>query len=336
MFYKYYTNWKLLAKFMAGEANPEEIAALEEWRKAKPTNNELFQQLKSDWKNMDQMNARFDVDKAWNRLNNKITAESPETTPTAVKSARIIVKHWLTPMRIAASFLLFALIGGTLLILANKVETIQITATVDEPGKSYTLPDGSVVELNSDAKLRYSKKFGKNNREIILIGEAFFDIKHDQSKPFVIQAGDARIRVLGTSFNVNANTTNKDVEVFVTSGLVELSEKRNEDNRQLIQPGNIGILHNKEITVAPADENSLAWKTGVLVFNETPLDEAIVLLGKFYKVPVVLKGDGMDAIKIVGDYTHDDPLDSIIQIIAKGNPQLVIKKLGDTYYLSQD
>ncbi len=337
MFYKNNTNWNLLAKFMAGEANPEEVAALEEWRNANPSNNELFQKIKSDWKKMERMNARFDVDKAWNKINGRISAEAPAKVTETATIAPVPAKRWLTPMRIAATLLLLTLLGVALYSISNRVSTVQVIASVTEKGKTVTLPDGSLVTLNADAKLRYSKKFGKNNREVTLTGEAFFDVKHNASIPFVIHAGDARVRVLGTSFNVNMDDKKDGVEVYVSTGLVELSEKNNVDNRQLIQPGNIGILHNRKITVDRTDdENSLAWKTGMLTFNDTPLSKAVSVLGKFYDVQIVMKGKGMDTIKINGSYKQNDSLDLILEVVGKHNPQLSIAKSGDTVYLSQD
>jgi transmembrane sensor len=337
MFYKNDTNWDLLAKFLAGEANPEEVTALEEWRNANPSNNELLQKLKSDWKKMERMNARFDVDKAWNNINDRISAEAPAHVTETVTIAPVTVKRLLTPMRIAATLLLLTLLGVALYTVINRVSTVQVIAAVNEKGKTVALPDGSLVTLNADTKLHYSKKFGKINREITLTGEAFFDVKHDASKPFVIHAGDARVRVLGTSFNVNMREKNEGVEVYVTTGLVELSENNNVDNRQLIQPGNIGILHNNKITVAhTGDANSLAWKTGKITFSDTPLGKAVSVLGKFYNVHIVLKGEGMDTININGSYKQNDPLDLILEVIGSHNPQLSIAKSGDTVYLSQD
>ncbi len=337
MFYKNNTNWNLLAKYMAGEASPEEINALEVWRNAKPSNNELFQQLKSDWKNMDRTNVRFDVDNAWNKLNNRIANESPETVPEFTVAAPATIKHWATyPMRIAAAILVLALLGITLYTLANRVATVQVIASADEKGKVVELPDGSVVTLNADTRLKYAKKFGSENREVTLTGEAFFDVKHNQSKPFIIHAGDARVRVLGTSFNVNMRKESNEVEVFVSTGLVELSEDNNSDNRQLIQPGNIGILNKNEISIAhTGDNNSIAWKTGLLTFDDTPLSKAVSLLGEFYNVQIVLRGTGIDTIKINGDY-QNDPLDQILEVIGHHNPQLTIAKTGDTIFLTQN
>lgn len=337
MFYKNNTNWNLLAKYLAGEAGPEEIDALEVWRKAKPSNNELFQQLKSDWKNMDRMNVRFDVDNAWNKLNNRIANENHETAPKLTVAEPAAKKSWVTyPMRIAAAILVLALLGITIYTLSNRIATVRIIASADEKGKVVELPDGSVVTLNADTRLEYAKKFGSGNREVVLTGEAFFDVKHNQSMPFIIHAGDARVRVLGTSFNVNMRKEKNEVEVYVATGLVELSEDNNSNNRQLIQPGNIGIFNKNEISIAhTTDNNSMAWKTGKLTFDDTPLSKAVSLLGEYYHVNIVMKGSGIDTIKINGSY-QNDPLDRILEVIGHHNPELTIAKTGDTIYLTQN
>ena len=113
-------------------------------------------------------------------------------------------------------------------------------------GKAVTLPDGSTVYMNAGARLSYSKQFGRKNREVQLTGEAFFDVTPDKKRPFSISAGNAVIRVLGTSFNVNSSNKENQVEVYVSTGIVELSESGNQNNRVLIHPGNIGLIENSE------------------------------------------------------------------------------------------
>jgi len=336
MFFTNKTDWSLLAKYMAGETNAEEKAALEAWLDAKESNRKLFQQIKTNWMKMDRMNARFDVDGAWSKLQNRIVVESNETVSIRHDHEQKISRRLFTPMRIAASLLFLVLLGAALVSVNNRMQTIRVIASVAEKNKMVRLPDGSTLLLNANTKIAYSRQFGKKNRDIVLDGEAFFDVTPDKSKPFTITAGHAHVKVLGTSFNVNMRKGDNQVEVFVTTGVVELSEKGNYNNRVLVHPGNIGLVNKSVITLAKADDdNILAWKKGVFTFNDTPLSKAISLLGDYYHVHMVIKGAGMDTIKINGSY-EDDTLDRILQIIGQHNPQLTIAKSDDTIYLSLD
>ena len=86
-------------------------------------------------------------------------------------------------------------------------------------------PDGSIVTLNRNSKLIFPKHFTKNVREVTITGEAFFDVKPNTSKPFIINAGNVQVKVLGTSFNVCAYPGTETVEVVVESGKVQVTRK---------------------------------------------------------------------------------------------------------------
>ena len=334
MILKNKTNWNLLAKFMAGETNAKESNAVETWAEKSPENKALSHEINTDWQKMDRMNARFDVDKAWSKFNNRLSAES-KTVELPVPSRKTPRIYFTLPMRVAASLLFLALLGISVVEITNKLKQVTVTASVEEKGKAVELPDGSSVYLNAGARLSYAKQFGRKNRQVQLSGEAFFDVKPDKSHPFRISAGNAVIRVLGTSFNVNSGNKNNQVEVYVSTGIVELSENGNQNNSVLIRPGNIGLIENSKINLSMAENaNSIAWKTGAMTFIDAPLTEVIALLNNVYNVNITLKGDGIDTIRINGSY-QGDPLEGILDVISAHNPQLVIAKSEDTIYLSQ-
>ena len=88
----------------------------------------------------------------------------------------------------------------------------------------FHLPDGSKIFLNRNSEFSYRSNFGKHRRDVKLTGEAFFEIAPDASKPFIIDAGKAKVKVVGTSFNVITNNSESAVEVFVKTGKVMLSD----------------------------------------------------------------------------------------------------------------
>ncbi|MBK7131283.1 MAG: FecR domain-containing protein [Bacteroidales bacterium] len=107
-----------------------------------------------------------------------------------------------------------------------------------------SLPDGSKISLNRNSQLTYRENFGKKNRNVKLTGEAFFEIAPDASKPFIIDAGKADVRVVGTSFNVITNNTESEVEVYVKTGKVILSDKSGSQSIAL-EPGFVGKMDSK-------------------------------------------------------------------------------------------
>ena len=103
------------------------------------------------------------------------------------------------------------------------------------------MPDGSRIFLNRNSEFSYRSNFGDRNRNVTLTGEAFFEIAPDAAKPFIIDAGNARVKVVGTSFNVITNNSRSAVEVFVKTGKVMLSNNSGSKSMAL-EPGYVGTM----------------------------------------------------------------------------------------------
>ncbi|HLO57351.1 MAG TPA: FecR domain-containing protein [Bacteroidales bacterium] len=332
MFTKYKTDWNLLAKYMAGETNEKENNTLMEWASKSPQNRALLNDVKSDWKKMNSMEPHFDVDKAWSKFQNRIAAEPVmEQMPVQPKT---VSGRFSMVMRIAASLLLLVVLGVASVSIVNRFSKVTFTASLMDKGRSIELADGSVIYLNSNATLTYPKHFGKKIREVRLDGEAYFEVKHESDRPFIIYAGDARIRVLGTTFNVNSSNSEKHAEVYVTTGLVELSDRNDLNNKVLIKPGSIGSINHEKINLVKAvNANSIAWKTRSLTFSDTPIEEVISVVRSVYDTEIILKNVPNGTIKANGSF-QGDPLDTVIKTISIiGNFNFA--KSNDTIYLSQ-
>jgi transmembrane sensor len=335
MFSKNKTDWNLLAKDLAGETNEKEKQAMAEWIDKSQENRTLYKQTKSDWKMMDKMNAQFNVDNAWNKLYNRILTEEPDLTADNTIRKVHPYRFLLTPVRIAAAILVLALLGASVMYFTNRMQEVNVTAAVNERGKQVILPDGSSVFLNGYSTIRYPKHFKKRSREVKLSGEAFFEVSPDKDKPFRIFANDACIKVLGTSFNVDARGDDHQVEVYVSTGIVELSVVDNMNNKVLLKPGTIGLLKQKTVTARKSEnENSIAWKTGCMTFYETRLSEVTPILNNFYNVNIVIREPGVDSTRITAEY-NNDPLDEILEVICKQN-HLTVEKSDNMIYLSRE
>ncbi|MET3115649.1 hypothetical protein AAKU52_003401 [Pedobacter sp. CG_S7] len=122
----------------------------------------------------------------------------------------------------------------------NKVpETVMLEKSAGN-GKviKITLSDGSKVWLNAGSKISFPKSFGKSKREISLFGEAYFEVEHEQHRPFIIHTGAIITQVLGTSFNINAYALNKNIKVTVLTGKVAVlvPEKDKRGTRTIVLP----------------------------------------------------------------------------------------------------
>lgn len=145
------------------------------------------------------------------------------------------------------------------------------------------LPDGSVVTLKAHSELVYNSQFGKENRDVILEGEAFFEVHRNEAVPFKVFASEATIEVLGTAFNVKS--TNEVVEVGVVTGHVAMFETANKKNRTELLRNEMGtfLIDQKQIQDKEAfNANALAWRTGILKFRQAPLHEVFITLAECY------------------------------------------------------
>lgn len=138
------------------------------------------------------------------------------------------------------------------------------------------LPDSSIVLLNGGSQIRYSNSFSDNNRNVELLGEAFFEVRKDMSKQFIVHTSELNIKVYGTSFNVRAYGNDQTIEVGLKSGHIGID--RNEKKVVQLNPGQVAIF-NKNKKKLYVEEMNIdlvsAWTRNEMIFEENSLDEII-------------------------------------------------------------
>lgn len=320
-------DWEKLASLFSGETS-EPTAETDRFRSEDRLNTE------KQWNEMGyiEKDKEINVDSAWNNIYSRIKKEGLLT-----KSVRLENRFKSrTFMRIAASALLIIGIGVTFLYLNNSgvlSQNITIAANAYERNKEVSLPDGSKVYLNRNSELSYNKSLGKSSRSVKLKGEAFFDITRDPSKPFIIDAGNARVNVLGTSFSVLTNNPKNEVEVFVKTGSVMLSD--NSGTKTLVlEPGFIGTMDSKTSFKVPNENpNYLSWNTDLLVFNETQLISVFSDLKKVFGIDIVANDPEILIIPLTSTF-EKEPQETIIRIICT-TFNLSYTKESSVYHLSK-
>jgi transmembrane sensor len=256
---------------------------------------------------------KYPADRAWEKVESRIH----QTTSLKQSIFRKLISN--PAYRIAASILFAALLlvsGYEVYNAATSKKMLEISAS-NQILKTFTLPDGSVISLNTDTKIKYPKIFAGNTREVSIEGEAFFQVKPNKEKPFIIHAGSAQIKVLGTSFNVNAYPANKSLEVVVETGKVRVSDQSAKTRELILAPGDRGTLDYSGNTLfksTNSDPNFLAWKTHNLIFKATSLGEVIVSLEKVYKVNIRLADPRLNELLLTAQF-NDYSLDFILKVI---------------------
>jgi len=329
-------NWELLAKSIYDE-NPE-IAAEEN----KSVANEIFssesesEQLLKIAKQVDLYFdlKKYPVEQAWEKVESRIHNQI-----SSVKTK--IIKFISNPLyRVAAAILIAAvlLVSGYEVLYnpSASVAMLEVKAT-DQVLNTFTLPDGTLVSLNSNTKVFYPKRFGRKTREVSIEGEAFFEVKPNKNKPFIIHAGKAQIRVLGTSFSVSAYPETKQVEVIVQTGKVQVMNKTTETlqtDELILTPGDKGTLVYASNTLHKTtnqDPNFLAWKTRNLIFKATSLREVIGNLENVYKVNIRLEDPKLNELLLTAQF-NNYPLDFILKVI-ETTFQIEVQEVNGQYLL---
>lgn len=179
------------------------------------------------------------------------------------------------------------------------------------------LPDGTTVVLNAGSKLDYPESFdGLSIREVSLSGEAFFDVKHDAAKPFVINTGKLKTTVLGTAFNIKAYPTSDSITVTVTRGkvMVQQAEKTLAiltPQEQLEWVLRSPAILNKKVSLPEV----LAWKASDLIIDDLTFEEAALLISKRYRVRVEFLNENIKACRFTAAFLNRNDLSQVLSVV---------------------
>lgn len=186
-----------------------------------------------------------------------------------------------------------------------------------------TLSDGTIIYLGSNSKIRYPKTFS-GTREMELSGEAFFKVKRDPERPFIVHTDKIQTKVLGTSFKIEAFQGNP-IEVCVATGKVSVDRAADNAHKQnskiaVLNPGDIVIWNEKtqKSTLAKVQPEELElWKDGVLTFNNQRLADVMVVLERYYNIKIRIPSNELSDYRINTTCSLNEPITKIMEIMGK-------------------
>lgn len=146
------------------------------------------------------------------------------------------------------------------------------------------LPDGSVVNLNSDSQVEIYASFGKRQRELTLSGEAFFEVAHDKTSPFVVKAKNTAVKVLGTTFNMSAYKVDKIVSTTLVMGSVEVASAKRTLQIEPGQQARVDQYADMQLDNNVDMRRVLAWREGYFRFRDEPIRNIMTDLSKWYSI----------------------------------------------------
>jgi len=217
-----------------------------------------------------------------------------------------------TLLKIAAVLVLGAVLFSYYLL--NRKDFTTLAATNEKNFK--TLADGTRIWLNKQTTITYNQDFGKQQREITLNGEAYFDVVKNANVPLIIHAGDIDIEVKGTAFNVNAYQNSKQVQVALLRGSIAVTDRQNAGHSVLLKPNEKLIFTHETITqgenhfqVMAVQTNVLnkeiSWTVDTVTFNKEKLKDLALRLEKKYEVKIDIKSETLKEKRFSGTFTNE-------------------------------
>ncbi|HPR31317.1 MAG TPA: FecR domain-containing protein [Prolixibacteraceae bacterium] len=268
----------LIEKALTGFDTERQKAEFEEWLQESEENSTYFEQLKLIWEKSGRLPhvVTFDETAAKKRIRETIHLNKINRKKTKIR------RIWIS---VAASVLI-VLGAGT---FASRQSGIIGPKTVEyisqHERKEVRLPDGTHLWLNKNSKLTSPVRFRKNQRNVALTGEAYFEVTRDELRPFRIQTGKTVTKVLGTSFNIKMESLTGNVSIVVNSGKVAFYPLRKQKHGVELSAGDRAVFTPPSQSIQKGhnrDLNYLAWKTRILTFRNTPLNEVCKALEQYF------------------------------------------------------
>lgn len=269
-------NKNFIARWMDGRLNTEEQESIEK-------SGEL-DALKTVIDDIDTWKVKpFDVEAGLAELQKKKSGVIP------LRKAK--KTHW---MKYAATALIL-ISCGLFWYLSGSNEILENTRIAEK--NTIELPNGSIVEIDAASSISYYKKDWENSRELVLNGQAFFDVT--KGKPFVVSTTTAKVAVLGTQFNIK---TNGDLfSVYCYEGKIEVSYK---NQVQIITEGQSIELKNDELIKSNHQDDAPDWIQGFSTYDKTPLRYVIADMQRYFEVEIALP-EKYEQLQFTGTMTHD-------------------------------
>lgn len=351
--------WNLIARKLSGDATFEELAELELLLMQNPLDNYSMEIMHDLWHSGPDPNRLYSENK-YKELVLRMRHMGIDDGRFIEKDEIITVdevtktkssKKWMTG--IAA----FVITGLAVFFLLQR-EAVSVNTTKQQllakhqiktkygSKTSLVLPDGTKVWLNAGSEMTYNKDYGTDLREVNLTGEAYFDVVKNVHKPFIIHAGNIKIKVLGTAFNVRNYPNEKTTETSLIRGSLEITMKGSTE-KYMLKPYEKLVVTNKpalavngsnadglldaeqpkrdielgRLSVMPHDSSIVetAWVYNRLVFRSETFEEVALKMERWYAVRIVFKEDKLKTKKLTGVF-ENETVDQALEAIQLTTP----------------
>lgn len=290
----------ILIRYFLGQSPEEEKESIRQWLEDDPANKQLFVRER----------IRFDA---------SIMADENQIQPAKRWYIHPFVQAGL---KIAASFLI--LFASIYVYESYRVEKLSSAfQAIHVPAGNRTnliLPDGTEVWLNANTSLKYPMAFTTSQREVILDGEAYFNVVKDK-KPFIVKTDKYNVEVLGTKFDVEAYSNEASFKTVLFSGKVKLYTEAQDKDQIYLQPGQTAELKDGLLKVASTkDVNVYRWRDGLIYIEDKSFEEIMKLFEKYYNVQIITQNKAVKSLGYKGKLRMADGVDHALRVLQNDFP----------------
>ncbi|WEK18629.1 MAG: FecR domain-containing protein [Candidatus Pedobacter colombiensis] len=221
-------------------------------------------------------------------------------------------------------------------VSANKTHPTTNTISTPAGGKYMViLPDNTEVWLNTSSSISFPTAFETNERNVMVTGEVYFEVSKDPERPFKVKTGSAEVSVLGTHFNIMNYDDEPNTQVTLSEGSIRLNLG---ETSQIIKPGQQALFNRSSDRIALRNvdtDDVMSWKNGYFLFDNTPIDQVMREIKRWYDVDVVYEGN-KPTISITAMISRNNKISKILDLLKKSggldfeinNKQITIKKIN--------
>lgn len=345
---------ELIAKVLSEGATSEELKLLKEWFILSPEHLDYYRemsharQISSVLKPLD----CFSAEATWDKVSHKLKGEEHIRSGLSISYILKVAAFWTFGVIVGSLAIYFGMSGSSDQSIYSQVSINEIVTPLGSKS-AITLPDGTQVWLNAGSKLRYAQNFNGKSRNVFLEGEAFFKVKTNPKKPFVVNTSEMSVKAYGTTFNVkaypeegtitttliegsvkievNGNAPNK-FEVSLKpkqkltynkksfSGIVDSIEKGGREHNQDTSEG--AVRRKNPATLVSSVENVsiyTSWKDDKWIIEREKLSSLIVKLERRFDVKFIFKDESLKNYNVSGTITKET-LEQILDILKLTTP----------------
>jgi ferric-dicitrate binding protein FerR (iron transport regulator) len=314
----------VIARQLAGEATDADRAQLYEWLAMSEENRAIYRTYRAYWKARVEVDTQPDTEAAFERLMKRL--------PDRKKAICRPHHRWLWAAAAAA-----ILIGAWVIFPAKEKAPVMrenYSYMAANEVSAFTLPDGTEVTLNRHSRITYSVSSDRPSREVVLTGEAFFQVTKDAGREFVVIAGKGRIGVTGTSFDVCYMPENDSLTATLIEGGIHFTDGEKDihiqPNQQLEYRGSDGAARIREVE----GEVVSAWREKLIRYRSITFDSFARMLEKEYSVEIRISDRELGASMVSGTFDAGLSVDRILELMQK-SLSYKWKKKGNIYEISK-